>query len=150
MDRGETGVINHGRNHVKAIDQAIYLNFVSKETGVLYYAIQHKHAENLVISDDLLEFLDNVIIHPLKEDYHDMGIDHVNLIAGDIDPLLHWEEIRGMLTTLENDILRFILEYKIPIDQFAKQELAARGYDGDGNWVGFEKALEIWKNYKSK
>ncbi len=62
----------------------------------------------------------------------------------DEDPLPHFEEIRGMFSVLHGEILRYILEVKIPLDKFIRYELANRGYDKDHLWVGFEKAEEIW------
>jgi len=62
----------------------------------------------------------------------------------DRDPLRHWEEIRGMVTVIEGELLRFILEKKIPIDKLIRYELAVRGYDKDHKWCGFDKAKEVW------
>lgn len=151
MDRGKTGtIIRYGHNHVKAIDHAVYLNFVSKDKNVTYYAIEHKDGENLVVSDDTLEILDNVVIHTLFRDYADMQFDHVHLIAGDTEPLHHWNEIRDMVSTLDESILCYLIQFKIPMELFARQELFARGLNADGKWIGFDKAWEYWKNYKSK
>ncbi len=62
----------------------------------------------------------------------------------DEDPLHHFEEIRGMFSVMDGEILRFILEAKIPLEKFIRYELASRGFDKDHKWVGFEKVEEIW------
>ena len=60
------------------------------------------------------------------------------------DPLNHWEEIRGIYSIMDGELLRYILQSKIPLEKFIRFELASRGYDKDYRWCGFEKAEEIW------
>ncbi len=73
-----------------------------------------------------------------------MTYEHIVTIGMDRDPLRHWEEIRGMFTTMEGDLLRFIIEKKIPWEKIIRYELACRRHDKDHKWCGFEKAKEIW------
>jgi hypothetical protein len=49
-----------------------------------------------------------------------------------------------MASTSDDEILRFILENKIPLDRIIRHELALRGYDKDHRWCGFDKARFIW------
>ncbi len=73
-----------------------------------------------------------------------MDYKHIRQISMDEDPLNHWEEIRGMFSVMDGEILRYILEANIPLEKFIRNELANRGYDKDHQWVGFDKAEQIW------
>lgn len=137
--------IVHGRNHFKALDDAVYRNFLVRKHEIApFHAVAFNDEKNLTVSDDILEIMDNVVIHPLFGDYVDMDYDHIDSIAQDDDPLSHWSELRGAFTTMDGELLRFILQMKIPLEKFIRQELAARGHDENHDWVGFEKAREIW------
>ena len=97
-----------------------------------------------------------IIVHPehstfkgeafekLPTDYGDMSYKHIASIRMDEDPLKHWEEIRGMVSVIKGELLRFILEKNIPLNKLIRYELACRGYDKDHKWCGFEKAKEVW------
>jgi len=130
-------------NHFKAIDDAVWKNFsVRKLNCAPFYAIEHKCCA--VVSDNILELFDLAVIHPLFEDYLNMDYDHISLIAQDDNPLTHWEEIKGMFSSLDGEILRFILAKKIPLEKFIRHELASRGHDENHQWCGIDKAKEIW------
>ncbi|KGL59141.1 hypothetical protein [Polaribacter sp. Hel1_85] len=71
--------------------------------------------------------------------YKDILLDEVM----DKYPLPHLEEINVMLSTVDGEILGFILHSKIPLEKLIRFELAGRGFDENHRWVGFEKANEI-------
>ena len=73
-----------------------------------------------------------------------MSYKQIQHIRMDDDPLPHWEEIMGMFSTAHGENLRFILSAKVPLKRLLRYELTCRGYDSEFNWVGFEKAKEIW------
>ena len=50
---------------------------------------------------------------------------------------------RFALQTLGSDILAMAARGEIDLNALARMDLAARGLDADGQWVGFEKAAEI-------
>ena len=62
----------------------------------------------------------------------------------DEDPLHHWEDIRGVFSVVDGELLRYILHTKIPLEKFIRFELAIREYDEHFNWVGFDKSERIW------
>ena len=95
--------------------------------------------------DDILEIMDRAVVNLLLGDYVDMDYDHIDRIALDDDPLKHWSELRGAFSTMDGELLRFILYMKIPLEKCIRHELASRVYDEDHQWVGFDKAKEIWK-----
>ena len=43
-----------------------------------------------------------------------------------------------------NQISSVLLKYKIPLEKLIRFELASRGHDENEQWVGFEKAYELW------
>lgn len=55
-----------------------------------------------------------------------------------------WEELRGAFSTMNGELLRFILHAKIPLKRFIRWEHANRGFDMNNNWIGFEKSYELW------
>ena len=146
MDQNMNSVIVlHGHNHFKAIDDAVYRNFMLRDKGITpFHAIGRNDQENLIVSDDVLELMENMIIHSLFGDYVDMTYDHIDSIAQDRDPLPHWEEIRGMVSVTDHHCLRFIILHKIPVEKLIRHQLASCGLDENGKWVGFEKAKQIW------
>ena len=48
-----------------------------------------------------------------------------------------------MFQTIHTDLLVAAVRGKIDLNQLVKAELAGRGLDRDGVWVGFERAKEI-------
>lgn len=126
----------------KAVDSALWLTFKyrmeQKVFGVQWLRKTNQHQvvelENRK-RRSLLKFPGNYVhLHYLQ----------ISDICMDKNPLPHWEELRGMLATTDGEVLRFILEYRLPIEKFIRFELASRGYDQNEQWVGFEKAYEIW------
>lgn len=59
---------------------------------------------------------------------------------------LHDEQNPSFLFSLTwNDLLCKIVNGEVDPVQLAKNELANRGFDHSGEWVGFDKAAEILK-----
>lgn len=48
-----------------------------------------------------------------------------------------------MFQTTSNELLSQIAKGKVNPVELAKRELANRGYDANGDWVGFKKAEEL-------
>lgn len=86
-----------------------------------------------------MPFLNN-----LPKDYSEITYRHLDSIRQDEDPLPHWESITGMLAVMDGEILRFILNNRVPLDRLIRHELALRGFDENHRWCGFDKAREIW------
>ncbi|WP_146106971.1 hypothetical protein [Polaribacter porphyrae] len=80
----------------------------------------------------------------LPKDYSNMNYDNIRHIRMDKEPLPHWEEINGILSTMDGEILRFLIHSKIPIENLIRFELAGRGFDKNHRWIGFSKSFEIW------
>ena len=80
----------------------------------------------------------------LPENHSHVSYRELDVIRQDQEPLPFWESILGIITVTDGEILRYILENKIPLDKIIRHELAGRGYDENHRWCGFDKAREIW------
>ncbi len=129
-------------NKQKALDDVLWLNFEFRTSGDSFGAVKSK--DDYLVTNKKHRSLSNRTFEVLPKDYSNMDYEHIQQIASDEDPLLHWEEIRGMFSVLDGEILRYILHVKIPLEKFIRHELASRGFDKDHKWCGFEKAEEIW------
>ncbi len=132
----------------KAIDHTIWLNFKYRIAKICFGVIQGSGnnwavCEEKTASEMRLKFLDL-----LPKDYSKLTYQKLDIIRQDKEPLPHWETIIGMVTTVDGEILRFILENKIPLDRVIRHELALRGFDKNHRWCGFDMAREIWLNEK--
>ncbi len=129
-------------NIQKALDDVLWLNFEYRTSGDSFGAVKRK--DDYLVTNKKHKSLSNRTFEVFLKDYTDMDYGHIQQIASDEDPLHHWEEIRGMFSVMDGEILRYILHAKIPLERFIRWELASRGYDKDHKWCGFEKAENIW------
>lgn len=121
----------------KAHDHALWLMFRERKQNNNYR----------VVGNDAKGY--NVVLASKKNQatpssYADMSYEHIREIWSDTEPLYHWEEIAGIFSIAESELLRFILASQIPLEKFIRFELANRGYDENANWVGFQKAEKVW------
>ncbi len=56
----------------------------------------------------------------------------------------------GFIQIAKTDVLSAIAKGELDLNQLARQELANRGLDIDGHWVGFDKASLIHKTKGAK
>lgn len=127
----------------KALDNALWLDFVSRTKQKTFSVINIPESNYLVIPTKSLTKR-NLALTGKPHDYFDMSFNDLKKMKSDIDPLWHWEEIIGMFSVADGEILRFLLRYRVPIQKIIALELANRGYDENNHWVGFEKAEGIW------
>lgn len=52
------------------------------------------------------------------------------------------EDVEGIIQLFKNDVLVNVAAGNIDLNDLAREELASRGLDPHGQWVGFEKARE--------
>ena len=129
-------------NKQKAIDLALWQNH-NHRFDDNYGIVLSSKGDYMVYQTDHPSFNKNEF-EVLPVDYKKMDYKHIQQLRMDDDPLSHWEEIAGMFSTTHGETLRFILNTKIPLKRFIRYELMCRGYDKNFEWVGFEKAEEIW------
>lgn len=131
-------------NEQKAIDHAMWLNFKYRIAGIVFGVIHGPERNYAVCEEATLEELEMKFLDILPKDYSGLTYRQLDHIAMDDNPLPNWEQIHGMISVIDGEILRFILHNNIPIHRLIRHELASRGFDENHRWCGFEKAREIW------
>jgi len=126
----------------RAIDIALWMTFKYRIENRIYGVEQNRKTKEYHIVE--LENRRRKKLLDFPMDYSQMHYNQISSVLMDKNPLSHWEEIRGMLSTTDGEVLRFMLKYKIPLEKLIRFELASRGYDENEQWVGFERAYEGW------
>lgn len=123
-------------NKQKAKDLAIWKSFQERKQGKAYKVAGNENSGYYLIPVSKSDIINH--------SYADMDYEYIRAIRKDIDPPPHWEEITGMFSVANGEVLRFILKYQVPLEKFIRFELAARGFDENHNWVGFDEVERIW------
>jgi len=128
----------------KAIDHALWLNFKYRIANIKFGVIHGPDNNWAVLEVATSDEIEMPFLDILPKDLSEMSYDHIRHIRMDKEPLPHWEEITGMISTMDGEILRYLLHSKIPLEKLIRHELASRGFDKNHRWIGFDKANEIW------
>lgn len=130
----------------KAIDALLWKNFEARNKDLSYKLFQKQGKDDFLIQEARTsEGMYNLYSTSVRQkSYKKMKYSHIQKIAQDSTPLYHWEEIRGLFSSFDGELLRYILHAQIPLEKFIRYELASRGFDKAHHWVGFEKAEKIW------
>ena len=131
-------------NRFKAIDTAKWLNFIDRSDEYFYVVCKHGQHGFAVRELETTGQKPSSWLDIIPANYSKMGYEHLASIFSDSDPLPHMEDIRGMFSILNNQILLFILKEKLPLEKFIKKELASRGYDNHNLFIGFKAAEKLW------
>ena len=130
-------------NKEKAIHHALWLNFKYRIAKITFGVIQIKKQwavlEEATAKEMNVEFLDM-----LPKDFSKLSYDEIRHLRMDREPLPHWENIFGMISVMDGEVLRYLLHSKLPIEKLIRFELAGRGHDKNHRWCGFEKANDVW------
>lgn len=129
-------------NKQKAIDLALWQNH-SYRYEDNYGVVLSSQGDYLVVQTDHPTF-ETSAFESLPKDYSKMDYNYIQQLSMDETPLYHWKSIMEALHGLHGEVLQFILSSKLPLEKFIRYELACREYDREFEWVGFEKAKEIW------
>lgn len=128
----------------KAIDHAMWLNFKYRIAGIVFGVIHGPEDNWAVCEQATASEMGMTFLDILPKDYSELSYKQLDTIRQDEEPLPIWSALVGLVSTADGEILRFILENKIPLDKLIRHELASRGYDKNHRWCGFERAREIW------
>lgn len=133
--------IFHNLNN--AYHHALWLNFKYRIAKITFGVIEYKGSwavlEEATAKEMKVEFLDI-----LPKDLSEMNYNNIRRIRMGKNPLPHLEEIFGMISTMDGEVLRYILHAKIPLEKIIRFELAGRGFDKNHRWCGFDKANDVW------
>ena len=131
-------------NQQKAIDHAMWLNFKYRIAGIVFGVIHGPEDNWAVCEQATADEMGIPFLNILPKDYLELSYKQLDSIRRSQEPLPFWEAIVGMISTADGEVLRFILENKIPLDKLIRHELVLRGFDKNHSWCGFDKAREIW------
>jgi len=130
----------------KAVDHCLWLNFKYRIAGITFGIINGPNNNFAVCEQATADEMGMKFLDILPENYTQLSYKQLDVIRQDQEPLPFWESIIGMVSVVDGEILRYILERKIPLDKIIRHELALRGFDENHRWCGFDKAREIWLN----
>lgn len=128
----------------KAIDHCMWLNFKYRIAKITFGIINGTDNNFAVVEEATAKEMEMTFLNILPKDYSAMNYDAIRNLRMDRDPLPHLEQINGMLSTMDGEILRFIIHSKIPLEKLIRFELGGRGFDENHRWCGFNKAYDIW------
>jgi len=128
----------------KAIYHAMWMNFKYRVAKIISGVIQGPEDNFAVCEEITTKEMKTSFLDILPNDYSNLSYDDIQEIRTDIDPVMPWEEICGLFSTTDGEILRYIIKMKIPLEKLIRYELASRGHDENHRFCGFEKAEEIW------
>ncbi len=132
----------------KAKDKAVWMNFNERfkplEDRDQYYVVDGPEFFS-VVNKAMLEELGTDTTYELPDSYENMSWEAISAIQKDGLPLAHWEELLGSIRTMDGELLRFILKFKVNLFRIIRCELASRGYDENRKWIGFTESENLWK-----
>lgn len=128
----------------KAIDHAMWLNFKYRIASIVFGVIHGPDDNWAVCEQATADEMEMEFLEILPKDYSNVSYKQLDTIRQDEEPLPFWTELIGLFSSTDGEILRFILENKIPLEKLIRHELALRGFDKNHRWCGFDKAREIW------
>jgi len=127
----------------KAIQHAIWLNFKYRIAKIHFGVIEHPGRKWAVCEEATKDEM-KISFVETPQNHSEMVFDEIRHIKMDYDPLPHWEDLIGIFSVMDGELLRFILHAKIPLGKLIRYELAIRGYNENHRWCGFDRAQEIW------
>jgi len=128
----------------KAIDHAMWLNFKYRIAGIVFGVIPGPEDNWAVCEQATADEMEMNFLDVLPKDFSELNFKQLDAIRQDKEPLPFWESIIGIFSVIDGEILRYILESKIPLDKIIRHELALRGFDKNHRWCGFDRARGIW------
>lgn len=128
----------------KASHYTLWLDFKHRKKHLNFVVCKTKSGSYSVYEEDNAKQRNEEVVIPLGNLLESISYEEISEIAMDHNPLYCWQEIRGFFSCTDSEILRFVLDQNISLEQFIRFELASREYDKNGKWVGYEKAKEIW------
>ncbi|MGB1283653.1 MAG: hypothetical protein ACPG44_04235 [Polaribacter sp.] len=129
----------------KAIHHCLWLNFKYRIAKITFGIIHGPDNNFAVVEEATAKEMEMPFLDILPKDYAKMSYKELRHIRMDKEPLPHLEELIGHFSTMDGEILRYILHSKIPLEKLIRFELANRGFDKNHRWCGFDKAKEIWQ-----
>ena len=128
----------------KAVDHCLWRNCKYRIAGIRFGVIDGPDNNFAVCEEATAREMEMNFLDVLPENHYQLSYKQLDVIRQDQEPLPFWESIIGMISVIDGEILRFILEQNIPLDKIIRHELSLRGFDKNHRWCGFDRAREIW------
>lgn len=128
----------------KAIDHAIWLNFKYRVANIRFGVITETTSKFAVCEEATAKEMKQKFLDILPKDYSDISYRKIDFWAMDSQPLPHLQMLRGLLYVFDDELLRFIIHAKVPINKLIRHELSGRGFDENHRWCGYDRSREIW------
>ena len=128
----------------KAIHHAHWMNFKYRVAKIISGIISGPDDNYSVCEEITAQEMQTTFLDILSNDYTNLTYKQIENLRIDKDPAKPWEEINGLFSTADGEILRYIIKMKIPLEKLIRYELASRGHDENHRWCGYEKAKKIW------
>ena len=128
----------------KAIQHAIWLNFKYRIAKIKFGVIHGSDNNWAVLEQATSNEIGMPFLDVIPKDCSNLSYDKIRHIKMDRNPLPHLEELIGLFSTVDGELLRFIIHSKLPLEKLVRHELASRGFDENHRWCGFENAEEFW------
>jgi len=115
---------SHIEERSKAIDLLLWANFMSRDSDEEYQVIDESMKGYSVESVKIDPAgWGNSKVKVRKKDYKGTRRKHFHQIMNDDDKLEHWKSLIDEFKKMDPEMLRFIVEKKVPLELFATQAL---------------------------
>lgn len=115
---------SHIKERSKAIDLLLWANFMSRDTDEEYQVIDEFMRDYSVESINIDPAgWGNSKVKVRKKDYKGTRRKHFHQIMNDAEKLDHWKSLIDEFKKMDPELLRFIVEKKVPLEPFATQAL---------------------------
>lgn len=128
----------------KAIHHCLWFNFKYRIAGICFGIIDGPDNNFAVCEQATADEMDMTFLDILPKNHSQLSYKQLDVIRQDQEPLPFWESIVGIVSIVDGEILRYILENEIPLNKIMRHELALRGFDKNHRWCGFNNARKIW------
>lgn len=132
----------------KAIHHCTWLNFKYRIVNKRFGIIEHPEFKYAVCDEVTAKERGDAFLDILPEDYSDLDYFTVLDIRQELKPIPHWIKLLDMVSTADEEILRFVLYTKIPFERLIRFELARRCYDENHRLISHEESRALWLKYE--
>lgn len=132
----------------EAIDYALWLNFRYHSNDTYFVVDGPEHYA--VVNQLMLSELGGNATYDVPDSYQSLDWDVLTQMKQREELPSHWNTLFSALSGIGSEVLHFMITYKVSIALLMCHELALRGCDTQGQWVGFDTSDKIWKEVYTK
>lgn len=133
----------------EAIDWALWLNFRYHLKNEVFSVVDGPEYYS-VVNQSMLSDLDTDKTYKLPKNNAVLTWNRLTQMKKQESLPSNWETLWSAFRGIGSEVLHFAVHYQISFRLLLCHELASRGLDHTGKWIGFEKAEEYWKTVYEK